>query len=360
MRNRKTFFIKVRAVFALFACFAFTAPNGFGQQSGGAEPSANAPGLTLTFEDLKGKRKPDFPDARISRLIALYVPQGATPSPFTPAGPFRATFEGDITVRSRTLARFSAMGRGKLMLSIGGKPVLESSGDDLSKITSEEIRLGKGKNHIVAVYESPQEGDASLRLFWSSKTWQPEPVPPTLFSHATSDPGIARSLAVREGRFLFGQFRCLNCHSAPGLSNPGNKDEMPELGMDAPSLADAGTRFNEAWLAAWIAKPQAVRPDVHMPGLFNRPGAVNSEGYCSVSHVNRKGGTECTLRKSGGGWTTFCEPGLRRVSYAAGRGGRRRSSLIKLHFSEVQVGSFGSILCILTRFMRGIRCRISI
>jgi mono/diheme cytochrome c family protein len=273
MRNLKLGFIGVELAFALVICVVFTTPSGYAQQSGAAETSPDAPGLTLTFENPKGTGKPDFPDTRISRLVALHVPQGTSPSPFTPADPFRATFEGDITVRLRTFARFSAMGRGKLTLSIGGKRVLESSGEDLSKITSEEIRLGKGKNHVVAVYESPQDGDASLRLFWSSKTWQPEPVPRMLFSHATTDPGVAKSLVVREGRFLFAQFRCLNCHSDEGLRNPGNKEEMPELGMDVPSLADAGARFNEAWLAAWVAKPQAVRVDAHMPGLFSRPGA---------------------------------------------------------------------------------------
>jgi len=272
MRNRRTRFIGVGLAVALFTCFFVTARTGLGQQTGTAETSPDASGLTLTFEDLKGSGKRDFPDARISRLVALYVPHGALPSPFTSAGLFRATFEGDITVRLRTFARFFATGRGKLTLSIGGKPILASSGEDLSKITSEEIRLGKGKNHLIAIYEGPSDGEASLRLFWSSKTWQPEPVPPTLFSHATADPGVAKSLLVREGRFLFAQFRCLNCHTAPGLGNAGGEEAMPELRMDVPSLTDAGARFNEAWLAAWVAKPQAVRPDAHMPALFDRPG----------------------------------------------------------------------------------------
>jgi mono/diheme cytochrome c family protein len=43
---------------------------------------------------------------------------------------------------------------------------------------------------------------------------------------------------------------------------------MPELAMDVPSLADAGARFNEEWLAAWINDPHALRHDAHMPRLF--------------------------------------------------------------------------------------------
>jgi mono/diheme cytochrome c family protein len=39
--------------------------------------------------------------------------------------------------------------------------------------------------------------------------------------------------------------------------------------MDAPSLTDAGARFNQAWLAAWINDPHSLRPGAHMPRLFH-------------------------------------------------------------------------------------------
>ncbi|HEY2589361.1 MAG TPA: c-type cytochrome [Tepidisphaeraceae bacterium] len=250
----------------------------FAMESGSPARAQDAPaaedrkGLTLTFESLAPGAKREFPDSRSTRLVALFVPEGEAPSAFTPAGPFRATFEGNLNVRLRTFVKFSAEGRGKLMFSVGGKRVLETSGNDLSKVISGEVRLGKGKNHIVAVYESPTSADANLRLLWSSKTWQPEPVPSSAFTHTVVDPSVAKSLQIREGRALFAQFRCVKCHAAPELAGRSKKDGMPELAMDAPSLADAGARFNRAWLAAWINNPHALRPNAHMPRLFQANG----------------------------------------------------------------------------------------
>jgi mono/diheme cytochrome c family protein len=265
MSLTKTIWITSAAL--LLAVVAFTSPAR--SQETTAE---DRKGVTVTFEHLAAGAKRDVPDTRTSRLIALFVPQGEAPSAFTPAGPFRATFEGDLNVRLRTFVKFSAEGRGKLTLTVAGKPVLDASGDDLSKVTSNEVRLGKGKNHVVAVYESPRAGDANLRLLWSSRTWPPEPVPSSAFTHTVVDPAVARSLQVRDGRALFGQFRCVKCHAAPALTGPSKKDAMPELAMDAPALSDAGARFNRGWLAAWINDPHAMRPNAHMPRLFKGSG----------------------------------------------------------------------------------------
>jgi mono/diheme cytochrome c family protein len=241
----------------------------------GAPAAEDRRGLVLSFESLTPGAKREFPDSRTARLVALFVPEGEAPSAFTPAGPFRATFEGDLNVRLRTFVKFSAQGRGKLTLSVGGKPVLDASGDDLSKVTTNEVRLGKGKNHIVAVYESPRSGDANVRLYWLSKTWQPEPVPSSVFTHSVVDAGVAKSLQVRDGRELFAQFRCVKCHASAALTSPAKRAGMPELAIDAPALAAVGARFNRAWLAAWINDPHALRPNAHMPRLF-KGGGVDS------------------------------------------------------------------------------------
>jgi mono/diheme cytochrome c family protein len=253
--------------------FWLLTPNVASAQTASPEASPDPQGLTLTIEKLPVPEKAAFPDARNARLIALYVPQGTAPSSFTPPGPFRATFEGDINVRLRTFVKFSAEGRGKLTLSVGGKPILESSGDDLSKTTSDEVRLGKGKNHLVAVYESPQAGDAIFRLLWLSTTWSPEPLPPNMFTHSVAEAGVAKALQVREGRFLLAQFRCLKCHAS---SEAADKGAMPELAMDAPSLFNVGDRLDATWMAAWIKDPRSLRPDAHMPKLFSGPAAQQS------------------------------------------------------------------------------------
>ncbi|MDB5291842.1 MAG: Cytochrome c class [Phycisphaerales bacterium] len=233
-------------------------------------PAKDEPGLMLTFTSLAQGGAPagGLADVRAVRLLALYVPQGSPPSPFTPAGPFRATFEGDINMRLRDFLSFSAEGRGKLSLKVNGKPVLDVSGDDLSQKSSESVRLNKGKNHIVAVYESPAAGDAALRIFWATKTTSPEPLPPAILSHNAADKALGESLRVRDGRLLLAQLRCTKCHATPGLVGAGDKEAMPELQMDAPSLGDAGARLNGDWMAAWINNPRALRAGAHMPRLF--------------------------------------------------------------------------------------------
>src|SRR5436309_2044483 len=93
----------------------------------------DAPGLILVIENAKSASpKPAFPDARVSRTVALYVPADTAPSDFTPPEAFRATFTGDLNLRLRSFVRFSAEGRGKLTLTLNGAPALEASGDDLS------------------------------------------------------------------------------------------------------------------------------------------------------------------------------------------------------------------------------------
>lgn len=251
----------------MVACVLLVATS---QRTQAEQPAAeDRPGVTLTFESLAAAGEPQTADARLARMIALFVPAGQAPSPFAPAGPFKATFEGDINVRLRTYVRFSAQGRGHLTLIVAGKQVLEASGDDWSKVISDEVRLGKGKNHVAAVYVSPGSGDANVRLFWSNRSWQPEPVPPSVLSHSVLDAATARSLEIREGRSLVAQFRCLKCHERAGESPATKNNAMPELEMDAPSLSDVGARLNQAWLAAWINDPHSLRPDAHMPRLFH-------------------------------------------------------------------------------------------
>ena len=235
--------------------------------SRGEDAPQDAQGLIVTFSRPQPTAPSQMSDARIARIAAIFVPQGTSPTPFLAPGPFLATFEGDINVRLRTFVRFSAFGNGKVTVMLAGRQVFSTNGDDLSKSISDEVRLGKGKNHLVVEYESPASGDASFRLFWSSKTWQPEPVPPTAFTLEVPDDKITRSLLIRQGRFLFAQYRCAKCHAAGDLSP---KEQMPELAMDAPALVDIGLRLHQQWMAQWIADPRAVRPGSHMPRLFHQ------------------------------------------------------------------------------------------
>src|SRR5689334_15894035 len=89
------------------------------------------PGLLLTVESLaKGWKGPA--DHRDARLASLHVPAGASPTPFLPPGPFRATWTADLVLDFKGEFTFSAEGRGSVTLLLNGKPVLEAKGEDLS------------------------------------------------------------------------------------------------------------------------------------------------------------------------------------------------------------------------------------
>ena len=218
-------------------------------------------GLALTFS------RGDLRDTRHARVVALGVPGGTPPSAFLPAGPFRATWEGDLAIPFRSDAVFSAAGRGTIKVEVNGKVALEGSGDDLAKVDGKSTRLKKGANKLVVTYDSPPSGDAIVRLSWSTEDFPREPIPPVALSHDAKNEALAEGVRLREGRELLADLRCLKCH-AP--TSPVGKDgKMPELATDAPNLADAGARLKVDWMARWIEDPRALRPTATMPKMFH-------------------------------------------------------------------------------------------
>ncbi|WP_435008564.1 c-type cytochrome [Tundrisphaera lichenicola] len=221
-----------------------------------------APGLALTLS------RGDLTDTRPARIIALGVPAGTPPSPFLPAGPFRAVWEGDLAVPFRSEFEFSAEGRGTIQVEVNGKVALKGSGDDLSKATGKPARLRKGANKLVVTYESPAEGDALVRLSWASEGDFPrEPIPPIALARDIEIQALTVGTRLREGRSLLAGLRCLKCH-APD-SPVGGPGSMPELATDAPNLADAGARLRLDWMARWIEDPKAFRPASTMPKMLH-------------------------------------------------------------------------------------------
>jgi mono/diheme cytochrome c family protein len=222
--------------------------------------AGQALGLALTLE-AGGKR-----DVREARLVALGVPAGTPPSPFLPAGPFRATWQGSLNVPFRGECSFSAEGRGTLKVELNGKKVLEGSGDDLATAEGKTAKLKKGANALVVTYDSPPSGDAFVRLSWTPEDAPREPVPPTSLAHEVALAPLVDGLRLREGRELIANLRCLKCHAPASGTLPTG---MPELATDAPSLAEVGSRLQADWMARWIADPKALRPSATMPKMFH-------------------------------------------------------------------------------------------
>lgn len=226
---------------------------------------ATETGLALTLES--GGRT----DVRRDRLAALHVPAGQPPSVFLPAGPFKARWEGVLVSELRTEVRFEATLTGQALVKVNGRTVLDTTA---ASAGSSAVTLNKGDNALVVEYASPAQGDATFRLDWSSRAFPREPVPPDALRH---DPAkVAEGMRLREGRLLFAQLRCAQCHLAPDKVPPPGQG-MPELSQGAPILANYGERMREAYLAAWIQDPHHFRPGTLMPRVFpaGKDGAVD-------------------------------------------------------------------------------------
>lgn len=206
--------------------------------------------------------------------VWLYVPHGATPSPFLPAGPFTATFEGNVVIDLRGYYAFEADLNGTLKLEVNGEPALEVTGTGGASETGTMLRLNKGENAIKATFTPPAEGDAFLRLNWQPKDSFLQPVPLDQLTFTASD-GLASGNRLRLGRELVAENHCTACHASPG-------EAMPELKAKAPSLEGIGARRQADWLAKWIADPKSLRPNSHMPKLLHGDtGAADAAAVAS-------------------------------------------------------------------------------
>jgi hypothetical protein len=190
--------------------------------------------------------------------IALNRPAGK-PHPVPPAGP----------IQSHLHRRpHPPLPHGEHVLRAGSRRAeghdqrrsrLRRRGDDLSKVEAKLTKLKRGKNKLVAEYTSPTDGDAIVRLLWSSKEFMPESVPPTMLTHDAGDVRCASTRAIRDGRTS--SRRCVaRSATRAAKRRSARADAMAELSMDAPNLADAGSRLNAAWMTRWISDPKLVRP----------------------------------------------------------------------------------------------------
>ena len=94
------------------------------------EDADGVPGLQVRFQSL-------FPgwtggsDPRSTRLVALFVPAKEPPTPFLPAGRFKATWQGKIVLELGGDYTFAVQGRGNVQVRINGGVVLEGAGPEL-------------------------------------------------------------------------------------------------------------------------------------------------------------------------------------------------------------------------------------
>lgn len=227
-----------------------------------------APGLR---QQLTRREEPARTDHRTVRLAALFVPRGAAPTPFLDAGPLRVVWRGFVKRDLNEAFRFHAEGQGALRLRVQGELVLEIPPGPLSGHTSAPVVLRSGLSAFELEYDSPADGDAEVRLGWSSPRLAPEPVPAATFVHDPTEPALHAAELARAGRHLFATRHCLKCHADDTLDLT---TAMPELAADAPALDGVGDRLLSAWMAEWLANPGAARADAFMPKLLHGASAA--------------------------------------------------------------------------------------
>jgi cytochrome c2 len=218
-------------------------------------------------------------DVRRDRLVALHVPAGERVSPFLGAGPFTAQWDAVVPMGNKREVTFYAEGTGSVRVSIGvdAKEVVFAGALSANeKPLSGKVMLNKGSNALHVEYTSPQAGDATVRLLWSSSEFTVEPLSPSaLLLPASYADAVAQGSQLREGRALFAKANCVACHDAQGvLSARGTAPHaMPELTHQAPLLTEVGSRFREEWLARWIHNPHQYRSGSLMPAVLHGAGA---------------------------------------------------------------------------------------
>jgi mono/diheme cytochrome c family protein len=187
------------------------------------------------------------------------VESGKPVTPFLPAGQFTAVFEGNINgdLRSEYFFKAEELG-GTLKLEVNNAVVLDTS---TSGTLSKKAQINKGANAVRATFTPPAKGAAFVRVGWTEKGTNANPIPNTWITHASA-PELQKAETAYLGRELFLEYRCVRCHTET-TSLP------PESSMDAPTFDGIGARRNFDWLAQWILDPKATRASVHMPKLLH-------------------------------------------------------------------------------------------
>ncbi len=210
-------------------------------------------------------------DRSIASNVWLRVPEGGTPSPFVPVGPFTATWSGELSVELRGDYQFQAAFAGRFQLTINATNVLSAQARDGLTPWSNPVRLHKGTNRFEAtlIRSAEDRGDTHVRLLWQGRGLAPGPIPGEALTAATEPPAtISANPRRARGRALFLGLRCGRCHAVD------SDTPVPELAMDAPSFLGLGSRRRLEALREAVLDPGAGRPDGSMPRLLHGPGSV--------------------------------------------------------------------------------------
>ena len=259
-KHRSVLFMAIRIVLAFFAAALIVAP----------ASAADTNGFAVKFISADGKTA----DTIVLPNLWLFVEKGKPATPFLTPGKFTAEFHGFIHADLRSTYLFQAEHiAGAFKLEINGKEVLSADAAGGASELSKGVQFNKGPNAVKAIYTSG-DSDASLRIGWTEKGPNVNPIPAAWIMH-TPTPELAKTESLRLGHELFLDHRCAKCHVEKFAS------AVPELGMDAPSFDAIGARRGAAWLAQWILDPKSTRATAVMPALLH--GAAAKEDTVAIA-----------------------------------------------------------------------------
>ena len=233
--------------------------------------AADTNGFAVEFTSLDGR----VSDALVLPNLWMFVEAGEPSTPFIPPGKFTAVFEGSISGELRANYFFKAEElAGSVKLEVNGAVVLDTS---TRGTMSKSVQINKGPNAIRATFACAAQGDSFLRIGWTEKGTNANPIPNSWIAHAIT-PELQKARTIHLGRELFLEYRCIRCHTKK-FSSP-----VPELSMDAPILDGIGARRRFGWLTKWILDPKATHASVHMPKVL-RGANAQTDAECIAAFL---------------------------------------------------------------------------
>jgi cytochrome c551/c552 len=245
------------------------------------------PGLIATYRDPARERPVEV--VRLEPTPAVSLGAGEAAHPRLSAAGGSARWDGYVKVLRAGPYRFAATLRGKVRVTVAGKPVLEGESSAAAPVTVEgaEVSLTAGALPVLVEF-TRLPGPARMELRWWTPFSRDEPPAFDQFGHLPPQAGPAfnRDRLADQGRLVAEEHGCVNCH------RPAASDKLA-LGLTSrqgPDLRQVGGRVYAGWLYRWLLDPHALRPATVMPRLFAGDEAGRTEAYAVARYLTSLGG----------------------------------------------------------------------
>jgi cytochrome c2 len=189
-------------------------------------------------------------------LVATYSDENREVILVVPAPGFR--LRSSESIHPQIDQKFAAEWRGVLRISRAGQYRVFAEGATVEvngRVAAERAQLATGE-HPLRIHYERLDGEARLELRWQSEFFREEPVPSEALGHIEAPAQIVAQDSVENGRFLFAELGCANCHAASDWKLQSRR---------GPDLANAGSRIQAGWIYEWLKNPHQYRKSAVMP-----------------------------------------------------------------------------------------------